>query len=166
MEMSSRARRMERAYKLRKQPALNLISLMDIFTILVFFLLVTSSSTQPLPSSKDLKLPDSVAKKAPEETLIITIVGGQVLVQGRAIVETQKILEQKQETIPELVKELEFHSSKKKLTRSSQDSSAGFAATIMGDEELPFELLDKVLKTCRQANYTKIAFAANRKSKN
>ncbi len=166
MEMSSRARRMERAYKLRKQPALNLISLMDIFTILVFFLLVTSSSTQPLPSSKDLKLPDSIAKKAPEETLVLTIVGGQVLVQGRPIVETQKILNQKEEIIQELVEELRFQSNKKKLTRASMISSTGFAATIMGDEELPFELLDRILKTCRQANYTKIAFAANQKSKN
>ncbi len=166
MEMSSRARRMERAYKLRKQPALNLISLMDIFTILVFFLLVTSSSTQPLPSSKDLKLPDSIAKKAPEETLVLMIVGGQVLIQGRPIVDTQKILDQQQDIVEELVEEFNFHSNKKKLTRASQSSSTGFAATIMGDEELPFELLDKILKSCRQANYTKIAFAANQKSKN
>lgn len=164
--MSSRARRMERAYKLRKQPALNLISLMDIFTILVFFLLVTSSSTQPLPSSKDLKLPDSIAKKVPEETLVLMIIGGQVLVQGRPIVDVQKILNQEQEIIEELVIELEFQRNKKKLTRASQISSSGYSATIMGDEELPFELLDRILKTCRQANYTQIAFAANQKSTN
>ena len=39
MEKSRRAKRMERHHKQRKQPALNMVSLMDIFTILVFFLL-------------------------------------------------------------------------------------------------------------------------------
>jgi hypothetical protein len=34
---------------------------MDIFTILVFFLLVSSSSVQDLPSAKQIKLPESVS---------------------------------------------------------------------------------------------------------
>ncbi len=52
MEMSRRARRMERNHKRNKQPALNLVSLMDVFTILVFFLLVSSSNVQQLPKKK------------------------------------------------------------------------------------------------------------------
>ena len=82
MEMSARAKRMQRYNKLRKQPALNLVSLMDIFTILVFFLLVTSSSSQQLPNSKDLRLPTSTAKKAPKDTLIIMVTNDNILVQG------------------------------------------------------------------------------------
>lgn len=52
MEMSRRARRMERHHARNKQPALNLVSLMDVFTILVFFLLVSSSNVQQLPKKK------------------------------------------------------------------------------------------------------------------
>ena len=166
MEMSSRARRMERAYKLRKQPALNLISLMDIFTILVFFLLVTSSSSQQLPNSKDLKLPNSVAKKAPKETLIIMVTDEHILVQGLKVVLVKDILEDNKDTITKLYDELIFQGSKKRLTKTQENKTVGYSATIMGDENLPFELLDRILQTCRLANYTQIAFAANQKSKN
>ena len=41
--------------------ALNLVSLMDIFTILVFFLLVNSSDVETLPNAKDLQLPESIS---------------------------------------------------------------------------------------------------------
>ena len=68
MNTSRRAKRMERNHKRNKQSSLNLVSLMDIFTILVFFLLVSSSNVQQLPNSKDISLPTSVADKAPKET--------------------------------------------------------------------------------------------------
>ncbi|TQV76425.1 biopolymer transporter ExbD [Aliikangiella marina] len=166
MEMSARAKRMQRSNKLRKQPALNLVSLMDIFTILVFFLLVTSSSSQQLPNTKDLRLPNSTAKKAPEETLIIMVTERNILVQGRNVANLQDVVASDDKVIGGLKKELEFQSSNKtQLTNDEDSASDGFAVTIMGDENLPFEVLSRILATCRQANYTKIAFAANQKAK-
>ena len=62
MVKSARAKRMEKHHKRNKGAgALNLVSLMDIFTILVFFLLVNSSDVQTLPNAKDMKLPESIA---------------------------------------------------------------------------------------------------------
>lgn len=162
MEMSARAKRMQRYNKLRKQPALNLISLMDIFTILVFFLLVTSSSSQQLPNSKDLKLPSSVAKKVPKETLVIMVTNEYILVQGRKVATLNQISTDKTAVISGLEKELNFQAEKKQLTTKT---SKGHAATIMGDENMPYELLSRILATCRQANYTQIAFAATQKAK-
>ena len=64
MQMSRRALRMERHHKRhRSRGGLNLVSLMDIFTILVFFLLVNSSEVQTLPNAKDLELPESIADR-------------------------------------------------------------------------------------------------------
>ncbi|MCW9014704.1 MAG: biopolymer transporter ExbD [Gammaproteobacteria bacterium] len=163
MKMSRRARRMERHHARRKQPALNLVSLMDIFTILVFFLLVSSSSVQNLPSSKDINLPTSVAKKAPKETLIITVTAKDILVQGRKVGAIDQVLASEELLIPGLEKELKFQSTKSMLAQA--DKTRGRAVTIMGDEQLPYELLRKILSTCRQANYTRIAFAAVQKSK-
>ena len=82
---SRRMRRMDRYKTLSKGSPLNLVSLMDIFTILVFFLLVNSSTSQQLPSQKDLKLPLSVAKKTPEETVMLSITRDALLVQGREL---------------------------------------------------------------------------------
>ena len=163
MKMSRRARRMERHHQRRKDSGLNLVSLMDIFTILVFFLLVSSSNVQQMPSSKDIKLPTSVAKKAPSETLVIAVTKSDILVQGRKVAPTSAVLQSTEDVIPELIDELKFQAGK--MMFSTQDLKKGRPVTIMGDENLPYELLRKILASCRQANYTKIAFAAMQKTR-
>ncbi len=82
MKASKRAKRMEKHHLRNKASGLNLVSLMDIFTILVFFLLVSSSSVQQLPKKKDIRLPTSVAKKVPTETVVIMVSKNNILVQG------------------------------------------------------------------------------------
>ena len=60
MKFMGRAARMERHHKRHKGGAgINLVSMMDIFTILVFFLLVNSSEVEVLPNAKEFVLPDS-----------------------------------------------------------------------------------------------------------
>lgn len=159
-DVSRRARRMDRHHKMQKGPGLNLVSLMDIFTILVFFLLVNSSSTQQPPSNKELTLPKSIAKKAPQETLVVSITKTEILVQGRKIAELSELADDTAENIPALKEELLF-------LAGGQVNALKTArkVTIMGDENIPYELVRKVLKTCQQANYTNIAFAATQIAK-
>ena len=65
MKMSRRAKRMDRHHvRNSRHPRFNMISLMDIFTILVFFLLVNSAEVQ-VTSTKAIKLPESVAEEKP-----------------------------------------------------------------------------------------------------
>lgn len=160
--ISRRVKRMERNHKRNKQSALNLVSLMDIFTILVFFLLVSSSSVQQLPNSKDISLPTSVAEKAPKETLVIAITQDSIIVQGSKITDIEDIISSENNLIPALHEELKFQSTKSSLTSAVID---GRSVTIMGDETIPYQLLRKILATCRESNYTHIAFAAVQKAK-
>lgn len=162
MNTSKRAKRMERNHKRNKQSALNLVSLMDIFTILVFFLLVSSSNVQQLPNSKDISLPTSVAEKAPKETLVIAITSDSIIVQGNKVSDISEIVSSSEILIPTLEKELVFQSSK---SRAPKGLEKGHSVTIMGDENISYELLRKILATCRQTNYTHIAFAAVQKAK-
>ena len=162
MNTSRRAKRMERNHKRNKQSALNLVSLMDIFTILVFFLLVSSSNVQQLPNSKDISLPTSVADKAPKETLVIAITLDSIIVQGNKVSNINDILSSNEILIPDLVKELIFQSSKSAVLTNKLK---GRSVTIMGDENISYELLRKILATCRQTSYTNIAFAAIQKAK-
>ena len=161
MKMSRRARRMERHHKKAKTPALNLVSLMDIFTILVFFLLVSSSNTQQLPSSKDLRLPTSSSQTVPDETLVIAVTQEDVLVKGISVAKVAEVLAGSNEVIPGLKEELDF------LAAGSNPAGAGQGrrVTIMGDENISYDLVRKILTTCQQANYTRIAFAAVQKAK-
>lgn len=151
MKTSRRARRIERRNKMLKPAALNIVSLMDIFTILVFFLLVNSSGQQ-LPSKKDLSLPESVAETMPEETVNVMVTKREVMVDGRVIVLLKDIVEQ-EPVIATLKQELEYQAS---LDATGDKVKS---LTIMADENLPYSLVDKVLKTCQQVSYRKIAFA-------
>ena len=82
MQKSQRAKRMDRRHKRSKLGgALNLVSLMDIFTILVFFLLVNSSDVEVLPNAKDVQLPESIAEEKAKETVVILIGDEDILVQ-------------------------------------------------------------------------------------
>ncbi len=58
MKTSRRARRMQRHYgRMHRPGGLNLVSLMDIFTILVFFLMVSSSDVKVMQNTADVPLP-------------------------------------------------------------------------------------------------------------
>jgi len=82
MRKSARALRMERRHDRGKRGiALNLVSLMDIFTILVFFLLVNSSDVEVLPNAKEIQLPESIAEEKAKESVVILIGENDIIVQ-------------------------------------------------------------------------------------
>lgn len=153
---------MDHFRSMQNRGGLNLVSLMDIFTILVFFLLV-NSGTQELPSSKDLTLPTSVAKKIPKETITLSVTRDAIILQGKKVIDVNVALNSNESVLLPLQNALIEHTSKRLFTEV--DKKQGFAVTIMGDENIPYRLLRKILATCRQANYTKIAFAAFRQVK-
>lgn len=161
---SRRARRMERHHRMHKASPLNLVSLMDIFTILVFFLLVNSSNAPQLPNQKDLKLPESVAQKTPEETLVLIITSDRILLQGREVIDIAALTENDELVIEPLQQALAYQSENRQLSQASDDGADARAITIMGDENISYGLLRRILTTCQEANYTRIAFAAQQKA--
>ena len=135
MKMSRRAKRMDRHHaRSRLLTGLNMVSLMDIFTILVFFLLVNSSDVEILPSVKAVKLPESVAEKLPKQTVVIVVNDTDILVQGRKVASVSKILTSDGELIGPLKTELDYQASRDKMVGNT--GAAGHAITIMGDKEI------------------------------
>ena len=164
MVKSGRAKRMEKHHRRNKgSGALNLVSLMDIFTILVFFLLVNSSDVQSLPNQKDMKLPESIAEKKPEETVVILIGRTDILVQGSPVANIEEVMAQQGNDIPAL-REALLSQNDRVLRREAQDDIAGREVTIMGDKDIPYRLLKKVMKTCTDSDYGQISLAVLQKS--
>ncbi|TQV84537.1 ExbD/TolR family protein [Aliikangiella coralliicola] len=164
MKKSYRAVRMERHHKRFGSGGLNLVSLMDIFTILVFFLLVNSSTVQQLPSSKAVKLPESTAQQLPEETVIVLVNNEQILVQGRVIATVANVLKNEDAIIPELLAEMKFQSQNSWQPETANEEEEGLDVTVMGDKKIPYKLLRKILSTLSQANYTNISMAVMKRS--
>ena len=164
MEMSNRAKRMERRNeKGRRTVTLNLVSLMDIFTILVFFLLVNSAQVEVLPNAKDLKLPQSIAEQKARENVVIMVTGEQILVQGRVVANVADVMAQNQLLIPGLQSALERQTDRVLRPQAIADV-ADREVTIMGDKALPYRLLKRVMATCTAADYGRISLAVMRRA--
>ena len=164
MVKSARARRMEKHHKRNKAVGgLNLVSLMDIFTILVFFLLVSSSEVQTLPNAKDLTLPESIAERKPEENVVVLIGKTDILVQGSPVAKISDVLATKGNDIPAL-REALLSQNDRVLRRAAKEDIAGREVTIMGDKEIPYRLLKKVMATCTASDYGQISLAVLQKS--
>jgi len=164
MVKSARAKRMEKHHKRHKgHGALNLVSLMDIFTILVFFLLVNSSDVETLPNAKDLQLPESIAEEKAKETVVIMIGEEDILVQGTPIAKVADVMEIVGNDIPSLREALKSQNDRV-LRREAQEDIAGREVTIMGDKDIPYRLLKKVMATCTQSDYGQISLAVLQKS--
>lgn len=163
MKESSRAKRMQRHHARRadKSASLNMVSLMDIFTILVFFLLVSAANSDILPTPKNIKLPLSTAEKLPKENVVIIIGDNNILIQGKKVASIKATLRSKQSLIMPLMNELKAQLKNKSLTNKKAIVKKG--VTIMGDKEVPYLLLKKIMITCAASNFTDISLAVNRK---
>jgi len=163
MVKSGRAKRMAKHHKRNKGGALNLVSLMDIFTILVFFLLVNSSDVQTLPNAKDLQLPESIAEEKAKETVVILIGEVDIIVQGTPVAKVADVMKIVGNDIPELREALKSQNDRV-LRREAQEDIAGREVTIMGDKDIPYRLLKKVMATCTASDYGQISLAVLQKS--
>ena len=161
MRDSRRMRRMRRNRK--KATVLNPTSLMDVFTILVFFLLFHSGSGDILESPREIKLPDSVVETKPRETVVIMVSPEVVLVQGKVVINTPKLLESDHQMINE-VKERLKQLERNIIGISTKTVAKSKEITLLADKAIPFKVLKKIMTTCTASGYRKISLAVIQKS--
>jgi biopolymer transport protein TolR len=163
MKESHRTRRMERHHKRNKKVAtLNMVSMMDIFTILVFFLLISAGDQQNLPNLKNIKLPESKAEQTPKENLVIVVSNDNIMFEGKTIASTKTIMSTNSSVIPELLSALN-NTAKELSKRSSEKEVKKRGVTIMGDKAIPYVLLKKIMLTCASSDFTNISLAVVQK---
>lgn len=161
MKLTPLQKRAERKSRNQSQLDMNLVSLIDIFTILIFFLLSSVSGVELLSSPKAVKLPVSTADKAPRETVVVVVSGDDILVEGRKVSSVAEAMGVQGDLIAPLKAELDVHASRQVLRSDSQNQAR--TVTIMGDRDIPYQLLRKVMVTAARANYSDVSFAVTRK---
>ena len=165
MKQSRRAKRMERHHKRHKgAPGFNLVSLMDIFTILVFFLLVNSGEGEVLPSTSKVELPESIAEQKPRQNVVVMVTEQDILVQGRRVAVVSGLDDKGPLHIPSLKTALELQHERRLLQGSKPKGKEVPEVTIMGNKEIPYQLLKKVMASCTEAGYGKISLAVMQKT--
>jgi biopolymer transport protein TolR len=140
-------------------------ALVDVLTVLVFFLLKNFSSEGDIVTpSKGLELPVSSAKLKPEISVNISISRQHILAEGTPVALVSEERERQGPMIPGLSG---FLMEKRRRTEaiSEFDGNVAFDGrlTIQGDRQIPYWLLQKVLATCGENGYSSFSLAVTKK---
>lgn len=161
MKVSRRIVRMTR--NKNAVPRLSLTSLMDVFTILVFFLLFNSGTAEVLQQPKQIKLPDSVVETKPRETVVIFVGAEEVLVQGVPVARVADIqATESPEIEPISVRLAEL--SDNVIGLSTQAVAESQEVTVLADKSVPFSVVKKIMATCTGQGYTRVSLAVMQKA--
>ncbi|MEO8154865.1 MAG: biopolymer transporter ExbD [Rhizobacter sp.] len=142
---------------------MNLVALIDIFTILIFFLM-SSTGIEVLTPTRSVKLPASTADKTPRQTIVVTVSDTDIVVDGRKVASVAEANAQQGDEIAGLKAELDLLASRQVIRTDKEKEANAKAVTILGDKNIPYSLLRKVMYTSARANFSEIVFAVQRKS--
>lgn len=161
MKSSRRIGRMQRNRQV--VPKLSLTSLMDVFTILVFFLLVNSANTEVLETPKQITLPASVTEKKPRETVVVFISPSEVTVQGERVASPAEIEAAASPLVPGIATRL-GELKQNVIGTSTKAIADSQEITILADRTVPFTVIKRVMSTCTNEGYARISLAVLQKS--
>lgn len=161
MTNTRRLKRMARAK--RHKTGLNLTSLMDVFTILVFFLLVNQSTVEVIEPPKQIKLPDSVVEAKPRQTVTIMVSADAILLQGEPVASVAEVLGTKNEHIAPLSEKL-VQLRENIIGLNTATVAKSNEITILSDKTIPFKVLKRLMSTCTNTGYTRISLAVIQKA--
>jgi biopolymer transport protein ExbD len=161
MNSSRRIRRMTR--NKRGVTKLNLTPLMDVFTVLVFFLMINSASVETLQQPKQIKLPESVVEAKPRETVVIFVGTDEVLVQGVRVARIADI-QATENAVVEPISVRLAELSESVIGLSTQAVAESQEVTVLADKSVPFSVLKKIMATCTVQGYTRVSLAVVQKS--
>ena len=141
-------------------PKLNLVALMDIFTILVFFLLLNSGESQKIENAKFIELPDSISGVTPHNELFIMIDEDKIWIGDQAVADVADVLKAPEKPIDTLTQALAAH--KESLgDLTGYEKHNGLPVTILGDKTVSYTLLKSVMATCQGSDFREISLAVN-----
>lgn len=161
MRDSRRIKRMSR--NKTSIPKMNLTALMDVFTILVFFLLVNSGQSEILEAPKQVKLPESVVESKPRETVVIVVSPADVVVQGVPVMSIADIRATKARNLEPIMERLATLKAGV-IGRSTRVVAASQEITILADKSIPFDVIRRIMSTCTSQGYTEISLAVIEKN--
>ena len=161
MKTSRRIKRMSKN-RVKLITKMNLTSLMDIFTILVFFLLVNSGAAEVMDPPKSVELPESVVESKPRETVVIYVGTDQISVQGQPVAEVSEVLEAPGDDIVAIKERLALI-QQSIIGPSTQQVAQSQEVTILADKAVPFAVVKRVMSTCTGEGYGRISLAVIQK---
>lgn len=160
MRESRRLKRMERNNR-SHHVCLNLIPMLDILSVLVFFLLFHSFNGA-MPEQR-LTLPESLVETKPRGTLAISVTAEAVMIQGKTVVRTAELYDDRIGVVPEITARLEQLQPYTISDKTGVETETR-EITLLSDKTIPFKVLKKIMTSCTASGYGKISLAVIQKA--
>ena len=159
MNHSKRAlRKVRRAKKQSIVASINLVSMIDIFVILVIYLLVNTAAVQ-IVGAEQVDLPKSAAVEPPRENVSVILTPDDVLVDGAPVMKVAELRADGPAVIPRLKERLLAAAP---LAASQQATGAeGGEVNILADKSIPYALLKRIMTTCADAQFARISLGVS-----
>ena len=93
---------------------------------------------------------------------MVLVSGADIVVGGRLVAKVPEVLAAADDLIAPLKAELESQQSQRKVVRT-ENAAQSQVITIMGDKDIPYQLLRKVMFSCARAGFTDVRFAVRQK---
>jgi len=158
-------RRLKRARR-RRAVFVRLTSLVDVFTILLVFL-VKNFSTMPETTvmAKNLQLPISTAVQFPEVSTTVSATQQVVLLNGEFVDTIENISLQKEMVNIKLYEKLIQSRERFLLIARRNPDKIKFQGKIIiqADKSIPYQIIKKLIYTCGRAEFGRISLHVLRK---
>jgi biopolymer transport protein ExbD len=140
---------------------INLIPMMDVLCVLVFFLLFHSFNSTL--QDAQIALPASTIETRPRETVSIVVSPETVMVQGEPVVNTSNLFDDSIVMVGEVGDRLKQIESK--IAGAGTELVAdNREITLLADKTIPFKVLKKIMSTCTASGYGRISLAVVQKA--
>ncbi|OGJ86850.1 MAG: hypothetical protein A2268_14355 [Candidatus Raymondbacteria bacterium RifOxyA12_full_50_37] len=142
-----------------------LTSLVDIMTILLVFLLKSFSAEGDIMTpAEGLKLPESTAKKKPEQALRISLAQDHLMVEGQIVLSMAQLAANEDQLIPELEQVLQQRrNTTEKIAEQSTKVEFKGEVIIEADRKIHFSVLQKIMYTCGQVGFSNFSLLVLKK---
>jgi biopolymer transport protein ExbD len=160
------SRRRGRARKSAHPQRLKITSMMDILTVLLLFLLksfvVDAEVVAPPP---DVTLPNSTSDESQEESLVIAVSAEAISLGGEPITTVRDAMRGSGLLIEPLQAQLDVaYRQMESLAAKRGKSEVSGKITIQGDQDMEFQLLQRVMYTCSFVGFGDLSLAVVKES--
>ena len=142
----------------------NLISMMDILTVLLLFLLKSYvAEGEVMVPAKGVTLPASTAEQTPRASLIVAIDGDAIRIGDQQVAKVSEVNASSESEIPGLSERLkELRANPDQVAPSATAAVDPRLVTIQGDRDIEYRLLRKVMVTLSRNGFENVSLAVLR----
>ena len=162
MSDSRRQKRMSRNSRKPKSTGMMLTSLMDIFTVLVLYLIANQGTGVSIDPPRNVKIPESVVETSVRRSIVMAVSGTEVMIQGVPISTVADVLSSTKDYI-EPIREEMLRMKNIAAEQGDRGISESTEITIVADRGVPFKVLKRLMSTSSSAGFDKISLAVNQK---